>query len=60
MTVHGRLLLIERVRVAGWRVVDAAAVLPHRKHDLLRATSDSSLAPPLRVRRRGRAIFAQR
>lgn len=25
MTVHGRLLLIERVRVAGWRVVDAAA-----------------------------------
>ena len=25
MTVHGQLLLIERVRVAGWRVVDAAA-----------------------------------
>jgi transposase len=25
MTVHGRLLLIQRVREAGWRVVDAAA-----------------------------------
>jgi transposase InsO family protein len=25
MTVHGRLLLVQRVRVAGWRVVDAAA-----------------------------------
>jgi transposase InsO family protein len=25
MTVHGRLLLIQRVRAAGWRVVDAAA-----------------------------------
>jgi transposase InsO family protein len=25
MTVHGRLLLVQRVRAAGWRVVDAAA-----------------------------------
>ena len=25
MTVHGRLLLVERVREAGWRVADAAA-----------------------------------
>ena len=25
MTVHGRLLMVQRVRAAGWRVVDAAA-----------------------------------